>query len=79
MFVAYWTADHEALVSIFSDPDKFYGASPYTFLFAAVLILIFGPGTFSLDALIAKKSVRTCICHDGERMPSHTEEEMRLR
>ena len=26
MFVAYWTADHDALVSIFSDPEKFYVA-----------------------------------------------------
>jgi len=33
MFVAYWTADHEALVSVFSDPGKFYVADPYTFLF----------------------------------------------
>jgi putative oxidoreductase len=55
MFVAYWTADHEALASIFSDPDKFYAASPYTFLFAALLILVFGPGKLSLDALIATK------------------------
>jgi putative oxidoreductase len=55
MFVAYWTADHDALVSIFSNPGKFYGADPYTFLFAAVLILIFGPGKFSLDALIASR------------------------
>ena len=55
MFVAYWTADHEALVSIFSNPGKFYGADPFTFLFAAVLIFAFGPGKFSLDALIASK------------------------
>jgi putative oxidoreductase len=53
MFVAYWTADHEALVSIFSDPGKFYGADPYTFLFASLLVLIFGAGFFSLDAAIA--------------------------
>lgn len=55
LFVAYWTADHEALVSIFSDPGKFYNADPFTFLFAALLILVFGPGLFSLDALIARK------------------------
>jgi putative oxidoreductase len=55
MFVAYWTADHDALVSIFADPGKFYNADPYTFLFAALLILIFGPGLFSLDALIARR------------------------
>ncbi len=55
MFVAYWTADREALFSIFSNPGKFYGADPYTFLFAAIMILAFGPGRFSLDALIEKK------------------------
>jgi putative oxidoreductase len=54
MFVAYWTADHEALLSVFSDPGKFYGADPNTFLFASVLFLILGAGYFSLDAAIAK-------------------------
>jgi len=28
MVVAFWTADREALSSIFSDPGKFYGADP---------------------------------------------------
>ena len=55
MFIAYWTADHEALVSVFSDPGKFYGADPYTFLFASLQVLIFGAGVFSLDAAIAKR------------------------
>ena len=55
MLVAYYTADHDALVSIFSDPGKFYVADPYTFLFAALLILIFGAGYLSLDTLLAKK------------------------
>ena len=54
MLVAYWTADHEALISIFSDPGKFYVADPYTFLFASLMVLIFGAGIFSADALIAK-------------------------
>jgi putative oxidoreductase len=54
MFVAYWTADREALTSIFFDPGKFYGADPYTFLFASLMILILGPGYFAMDALIAK-------------------------
>src|SRR5271157_6388344 len=49
MLMAYLTADREALLSFFSDPGKFYGADPYTFLFAAALILIFGPGWFALD------------------------------
>ena len=55
MLVAYWTADRAALASIFSDPGKFYGADPYTFLFMALMVLIFGAGLFSLDALIEKR------------------------
>jgi putative oxidoreductase len=53
--VAYLTADNEALRSIFSDPDKFLSATPFQFLFAVVIVLIFGPGAFSLDHLIGKK------------------------
>jgi putative oxidoreductase len=55
MFVAYWTADREALSAIFSDPGKFYVADPYTFLFASVMVLIFGSGLFAVDTLIAKR------------------------
>ena len=54
MAVAYLTADREALKAIFSEPDKFYAAAPYTFLFASLLILIFGPGAFSVDCWIAR-------------------------
>ena len=57
MVVAYITADREALFSALSDPDKFYNATPYTFLFAALLVLIFGPGKLSLDGLVAKRYV----------------------
>jgi putative oxidoreductase len=52
MLVAYITADREALFSIFSDPGKFYASDAYTFLFASLLILIFGPGKISLDSAI---------------------------
>jgi len=54
MLVAYIVADREALLSFFKDPGKFYVADPYTFLFASLMILVFGPGRFALDALIAK-------------------------
>ena len=54
MLGAYIIADREALRSFFSEPGKFYGADPYTFLFASVLILVFGPGWFSVDTLIAR-------------------------
>src|ERR1700730_17407293 len=51
LITAYITADREALFSIFSDPDKFYAAAPYTFLVASLIVLIFGPGKVSLDTL----------------------------
>ena len=55
MLMAYIMADREALLSFVSDPGKFYVADPYTFLFAALLILIFGPGTIALDTLLLRK------------------------
>jgi putative oxidoreductase len=56
MMVAFWTADREALMTAFSDdPSKFYAADPYTFLFAAVIVLIFGAGIFSVDAYLRKR------------------------
>jgi putative oxidoreductase len=49
MIGAYALSDRDALASILSDPGKFYNADPYTFLFASLLVLIFGAGRFSLD------------------------------
>jgi putative oxidoreductase len=54
LIVAYCTADSEALRSIFSDTDKFLAATEFQFLFATVIILIFGPGVFSIDWLLGK-------------------------
>ena len=55
MFVAYWTADREALSAVFSDPGKFYVADPYTFLFASLMVLIFGAGYFAVDTYIVRR------------------------
>jgi putative oxidoreductase len=52
MSVAYITGDFEAVVSIVSDPDKFVKADPFPFLLTALIVLIFGPGLFSIDALL---------------------------
>jgi putative oxidoreductase len=54
MTVAYWIADREALGNIFVDPGKFYAADPYTFWFAALIILIFGPGFWAVDMLLVR-------------------------
>jgi putative oxidoreductase len=40
----------EAVMNIFSDPDKF--VYPLPFLLTALIILVFGPGLFSIDALM---------------------------
>lgn len=53
MLVAYIVADRDALLAFFSDPGKFTAAAPYTFLFAALIVLIFGPGWFAIDTWIA--------------------------
>lgn len=53
--VAYLTADLEAVKQIFSDPSKFLAADPFLFLFAVVIVLAFGPGRFSVDALLGRK------------------------
>jgi len=52
--MAYITADKEALRSIFSDPDKFTAAAPYVFLLASLIVFVFGPGVFSVDALLSR-------------------------
>ena len=55
MIVAYLTADQDAVKELFSDPDKFTSAAPFLFLFTSALIFVFGPGSLSIDALIAKR------------------------
>jgi putative oxidoreductase len=54
MIMAYVTADRQALFSIFSDPDKFYRADPYTFLIASLIVLVFGAGVISVDGLLKR-------------------------
>jgi putative oxidoreductase len=47
--------DRTNFFHILSNPSDFYGATPYTYWFAALLILIFGPGMFAVDWLIARR------------------------
>jgi putative oxidoreductase len=54
MLVVYWTADHDALISVFSDPRKFYVADPYAFLFASLNVLVFGVGALSVDTFVLR-------------------------
>ncbi len=59
MVVAYLTADSNAVKTIFTKPDDFVTAPPFLFLLASLMVLVFGPGAFSLDRLISKISGKT--------------------
>ena len=56
MIVAYFTADRVAVTGIFSNPDAFVTAAPFLFLFAAVIIFVFGPGAVSVDQILKKRA-----------------------
>jgi putative oxidoreductase len=51
--MAYVIGDREALLSFFSDPDKFTAAAPFAFLLVSLIVLIFGAGRISADTVIA--------------------------
>ena len=70
----YNTADagRENLLSVFSDPGKFYGDDAYTFLFASVLILIFGPGKIAIDSALRRALVKKTTGY-STRNPGVTE------
>jgi putative oxidoreductase len=57
MTMAYLTVpdDRTAFFHMFSKPDDFYGSSAYTYWFAALLILILGPGLFAIDTLLKRR------------------------
>jgi putative oxidoreductase len=56
MTVAYLSVpdDRVNFSHVLSNPSDFYGASPYTYWFAALLILILGPGLIAADSLISR-------------------------
>jgi len=57
MLVAYSTAHLKEIAPLFTalDPAPFFAAAPFLFLYAAMLVFCFGPGKYSLDALIFKQ------------------------
>jgi len=57
MTVAYLAVpdDRVNFSHMFSKPEDFYGAGPYTYWFAALLILILGPGLFAVDTLLRRR------------------------
>ena len=60
MTVAYLSVpdDRVNFSHILSNPSDFYNATPYTYWFAALVILIFGPGRIALDTLLRRSFER---------------------
>ena len=54
MAVAFWVADRNAVLNIWGHPDKFVSAAEFPFFLAALIVLCFGPGWFSLDAILGR-------------------------
>jgi putative oxidoreductase len=43
---------------VLSKPDDFYGATPYTYWFASLLILVFGPGWAAVDTWLERRAAK---------------------
>jgi putative oxidoreductase len=54
MTVAFLAAEPDAFAAVFSNPDKFTGASAYNDWFATLIILIMGPGYLAVDTILRK-------------------------
>lgn len=54
MLGAYIVAHPAQLLSFFTDPAYFFSAPPFSFLFASLAILFFGPGVFSMDGIVKR-------------------------
>jgi putative oxidoreductase len=55
MLVAYATAHPAEFKAIVSDPGRFLKAPPFLYLLTAIIILAFGPGLISVDAMLRPK------------------------
>ncbi|MGB6746188.1 MAG: DoxX family protein [Terracidiphilus sp.] len=55
MTMAFWTAEKDAFLGVLSNPDKFQAADAYNYWFAALLILILGPGWLAIDTFLVRK------------------------
>lgn len=62
MAVAYLSVeeDRAKVFNIFIDQGPFLAADPFFFLLMSVLVLAFGPGVLSVDAVLAKRFTRPC-------------------
>ncbi len=59
MIVAFATAESAAVRMILSNSQNFIHSTPFSFLFASLLVFVFGPGRISIDSrLLDKKQSR---------------------
>jgi len=56
MIVAYLSVEDDRMkvLNIFTKPEDFLQADPFFFLLTAILVLAFGAGIFSVDAILAR-------------------------
>jgi putative oxidoreductase len=59
MITAILTAEKAALGQILSDPQKLIHTDPFSFLFASLIIFVFGPGAVSIDRCFFERSKPT--------------------
>ncbi len=52
MLVAFAVASGDKMQALFSHPNEFVTAPEFLYLFACLLVLVFGPGLISVDALL---------------------------
>jgi len=55
MVTALLTAHQEATMHLFTDFSEFMKQAPFTYLFATLTLMAFGPGCFSVDRCCTKK------------------------
>jgi len=61
MTVAFLAAEKPAFLAVLSAPDKFQAADAYNYWFAALLVMILGPGLFALDTPLALRFSRPAM------------------
>ncbi len=73
MFVAYISVaeDRAALLNVFTDYTAFIEADPFFFLLMSVLILAFGPGLISIDAVLKNRFCTQCDSSSANQSCAH--------
>lgn len=58
MIVAYLTAHRDSVFNLWNDSDNFVTQAPFLFLLASLIVFCFGPGAWSVDAVLGKRTSR---------------------